>query len=382
LADLENANMNLLTASPYYHPLPKQFAWADNYISAVGIPQTNAANVILINGFPNNAPDPLTWFYDFAAFHGYPTFWYEETIQDNASLRNSRSMGFRWSFETGGSFLQAPTNGSAFLQTDNGLDLSPLTWHDATNFVNQRIQSYHSGLATAVNNQVPGLVNANGSVNGHVASLSALGAFDSFILNFANGSSSSSQSQVRVRPLGLRANDENDNTVVSAYAWLSLFIPTNAVSMSFSYLIQGDWQNDSLAAAFNGTNVLYLPGNEIETNVTFNSGSIDVSAFAGQTNEFFIGIVGGTSTDAQLTVENLAFSISLPPSLQTQTSSGSLILSWPMSSENFNLQTTTNLADQNSWLTLTNIPAIVNLQNTITNPIVGSQGFYRLIQSQ
>jgi hypothetical protein len=46
------------------------------------------------------------------------------------------------------------------------------------------------------------------------------------------------------------------------------------------------------------------------------------------------------------------------------------------------LQTTTNLADPNSWTTLTNVPAIVNLQNTITNSISGSQGFYRLIQSQ
>jgi hypothetical protein len=53
-----------------------------------------------------------------------------------------------------------------------------------------------------------------------------------------------------------------------------------------------------------------------------------------------------------------------------------------MTSQNFNLQTTTNLANPNSWMTLTNVPAIVNLQNTITNPIVGSQGFYRLIQSQ
>jgi hypothetical protein len=133
---------------------------------------------------------------------------------------------------------------------------------------------------------------------------------------------------------------------------------------------------------FKGTNVLLIAENTIQTNVTFSSGSIDISAFAGQTNEFFVGIVGGTSTNAQLTVENLAFSISLPPSLQAQMSDGNLMLSWPMSAQNFNLQTTTNLADPNSWLTLTNVPAIVNLQNTITNPIVGSQGFYRLIQSQ
>ena len=167
---------------------------------------------------------------------------------------------------------------------------------------------------------------------------------------------------------------------VTAYAWIPLFIPTNAIAMSFDYIIQGDWQSDSLAAAFNGTNVLLLAGSEIETNVLFSSGSIGVSAFAGQTNEFFIGIVGGTSTNAQLTVENLAFSVSLPPSLRAQMSGGNLMLSWPMSAQNFTLQTTTNLADPNSWVTLTNVPAIVNLQNAITNPASDGARFYRLIK--
>jgi hypothetical protein len=372
LDDLANANMNILTASPYYHPLPKQFAWADNYVSAVGILQTNAANVILINGFPNNAPDPETWFYDFAAFHGYPVSWYENTIlEDGASL-----MGFRWSFETGGWFSQAPTNGSVFLQTDDELGLSSLTWHDGTNFVNQRIESYHSGLTTAVNNQVPGLVTANGSVNGQI--VGALPAFDAFILSFFTSSANNSPApQFKVHPLGQPA-DSGTNTNVPAYAWMQLAVPTNAVSMSFDYIIQGDWQSDSLAAAFNGTNVLLIAGDVIQTNVTFSSGSIDVSDFAGQTNEFFIGIVGGTSTNAQLTVENLAFSVSLPPSLQAQMSGSNLMLSWPMSAQNFNLQTTTNLADPNSWVTLTNVPAIVNLQNAVTNPASDGARFYRL----
>ena len=70
------------------------------------------------------------------------------------------------------------------------------------------------------------------------------------------------------------------------------------------------------------------------------------------------------------------------PSLQAQLSGGNLMLSWPMSAQNFSLQTTTNLGDPNSWVTLTNVPAIVNLQNAVTNPITSGQGFYRLIQSQ
>jgi hypothetical protein len=143
-------------------------------------------------------------------------------------------------------------------------------------------------------------------------------------------------------------------------------------------MIQGDWQSDSLAAAFNGTNVLSLPGSQIETNILFSSGSIDVSAFAGQTNEFFIGIVGGTSTNAQLTVENLAFSISSPPSLQAQMSGGNLMLSWPLSAADYVLQTSTNLTDTNSWTAVPIVPAIVNLQNAVTNPVSDGARFYRL----
>ena len=55
-----------------------------------------------------------------------------------------------------------------------------------------------------------------------------------------------------------------------------------------------------------------------------------------------------------------------------------LILSWPLSASDYALETTTNLADTNSWTTLTNVPAIVNLQNAVTNPISNGARFYRL----
>jgi hypothetical protein len=358
-AALAGENPDYLTlSSPYYHPLPKQCAWADNYVSAFGLLLPNAANVILTNGFPTDAPDPLSWFYELGSFHEYPAQWYEETIQTDNS-----AMGFIWSllWSIGDpAFANAPTAGSVYLQAfeNSQWHLTAKDWNFGTSWVNARFQEYRSGIITSVNNEVPGLVTANGLVNGQI--VGALPAFDAFILSFFTTSI---------------AHDP-------AYAWMQLAVPTNAVSMSFDYIIRGDWADDSLAAAFNGTNVLLIAGSEIQTNITFSSGSIDVSAFQGQTNELFIGIVGGTSTNAQLTVENLAFSVSSPPSLQVQVNGSNLMLSWPMSAHNFSLQTTTNLGDPNSWVTLTNVPSIVNVQNTVTNPIAGSEGFYRLIQSQ
>jgi len=362
----------LLPKPSYYHPLPRQSAWADNYVSAFGLLHPEAANVILTNGFPADAPNPASLFSELANFHNYPMNWYGETIQDDgASL-----MGFRWSFETGGWFSQAPATNSVYVQAGSEWNLSATNWNFGTNFLNARFQEYQSELVDSSVQLAENTLIENASPLGQAEwDADTLGWIFSLFTTPAN----SPTPQFKAHPLGQPADNQN-NANVPAYAWMQLAVPTNAVSMSFDYIIQGDWQSDSLAAAFNGTNVLLIAGNTIQTNVTFSSGSIDVSAFAGQTNEFFIGIVGGTSTNAQLTVENLAFSISTPPSLQAQMSGGNLMLSWPMSAQSFSLQTTTNLADPNSWTTLPNVPAIVNLQNAVTNSISDGMRFYRLKQ--
>ena len=178
-------------------------------------------------------------------------------------------------------------------------------------------------------------------------------------------------------PVPLDSSSGNNNP---AYAWIPLFIPSNTISMTFDFMLQGDGASDSFQAALNGTNILSLETILIQTNVTLNSGMIDVSAYAGQTNEFFVGIVGGTSTNAQITVQNLVFYSVPAPSLQAQSAGNNPVLTWPISAADFALQTTTNLADPNSWTTLTNVPAIVNPQNTVTNSNSGSTQFYRLKQ--
>ena len=369
---LAGRNGNPLLPKPsYYHPLPRQSAWADNYVSTFGLLHPEAANVILTNGFPADAPNPASLFSELAAFHNYPMNWYDETIQTDASV-----MGFLWSFERGGWFSQAPATNSVYVQAGSEWNLSATNWNFGTNFLNARFQEYQSELVDSSAQLAENTLIENASPFGQAEwDADTLGWIFSLFTTPAN----SATPQFKAHPLGQPADNQNSANI-PAYAWMQLAVPTNAVAMSFDYIIQGDWQSDSLAAAFNGTNVLLIAGNVIQTNVTFSSGSIDVSAFAGQTNEFFIGIVGGTSTNAQLTVENLAFSVSLPPSLQAQMSGGNLMLSWPMSAQNFSLQTTTNLADPNSWTTITDVPAIVNLQNAVTNSISDGMRFYRLKQ--
>jgi hypothetical protein len=379
-AGVLNVNNNLFAASSYYHPLPNSFAWADTYVSEVGLLHANAANVILSTGSPASSPNPFQWFFDLGAFHGYPMTWYSGSIVDPSQSL----MGFEWSFEEGG-FAQAPPLGSVYWQVPGSppYSLTPISWSVGNNVIVQRLQGYSGGLAGAVgsiiginNAPIVGSLLASGAVDGQAQWNSCVAGINT--LNF----NTTAAPQLKIHPLGASPKDKNGSNNVPAYAWMELAVPANAFSLSFNYIVQGGWQSDSLAAAFNGTNVLLIAGSEIQTNVLFGSGSIDVSAYAGQTNEFFIGIVGGTSTNAQLSVENLAFAISSPPSLQAQAPGNNFILTWPHSVASFNLQTTTNLAAANSWTTLTNLPAIVNLQNTLTNPITGNQVFYRLIRSQ
>jgi hypothetical protein len=379
IAALAGQNGNYLNLpSSYYHPMPRNFAWAENYVSEFGLLHSNAANVILTVGSPVNAPNPVSWFYDIGGFHGYPYSWYEPTIQTWNSV-----MGFVWPdlwSLNDPAFANAPTNGSVYLQADNNspYNLTLTDWNHGTDLLIARLQSYGSGLGSSFVQFANNTLTANGTVSPQAGlDLNAIDSVE-WIFNLNTTPANSGTPQLRVHPLGLSANDQNSNVNVPAYAWGQLVVPANAVSMSFDYMIQGDWQSDSLAAAFNGTNVLSLPGSQIETNILFSSGSIDVSAFAGQTNEFFIGIVGGTSTNAQVTVQNLAFSVSSPPLLQAQSSGNNCVLSWPLSAANYVLQTSTNLTDTNSWTAVPNVPAIVNLQNAVTNSASDGARFYRL----
>jgi formylglycine-generating enzyme len=62
-------------------------------------------------------------------------------------------------------------------------------------------------------------------------------------------------------------------------------------------------------------------------------------------------------------------------------SAANVILTWPTNATGFTLQSTTNLVSPAVWATGVPGPVVVNGQNTVTNPISGSQKFYRLSQS-
>jgi uncharacterized repeat protein (TIGR03803 family) len=86
---------------------------------------------------------------------------------------------------------------------------------------------------------------------------------------------------------------------------------------------------------------------------------------------------GGTNDNG--TVFRLTV-VPMPPQLTIIPSGANVILTWPTNAVGFTLQSTTNLGASAVWATNSPGPVVVNGQNTVTNPITGTQKFYRLSQ--
>jgi uncharacterized repeat protein (TIGR03803 family) len=93
----------------------------------------------------------------------------------------------------------------------------------------------------------------------------------------------------------------------------------------------------------------------------------------------------GTTSRGESSGNGTVFSISFtPPQLSIIPSELDVILSWPTNYAGFDytgyrVQSTTNLVSP-VWTTNLPAPVVVNQQNTVTNPMSGTQQFFRLSQ--
>jgi uncharacterized repeat protein (TIGR03803 family) len=93
----------------------------------------------------------------------------------------------------------------------------------------------------------------------------------------------------------------------------------------------------------------------------------------------------GTAAEGGRAGHGTVFSLSFRPQLTITSSGTNVILTWPTNVAGFDytgytLQSTTNLASPVVWSTNSPAPVVIGDQNTVTNPIIGAQKFYRLIQ--
>jgi hypothetical protein len=399
------------------HPLPDQCAWADNYITAFGMPHSQAVNVILTNLTPDfsniqNFFDLITGYVaqqfqtEDLNYHNYSYIWYNNTVsQINNPNDPPYLMGFLRSWE-GGGYYSRPSANTYYIESTNcpasflsysGYDpaynLVQISSDHANQYLNARPQnlisqvgvnwvSSHANILANNNNQVQVQLLNGPAVNASSLITGPANAFDTvfttqvklYTLSQINGSSPNGL----VHPLGGPVPLGGSGANSPAYVWIPVTVPSNALTMSFNFMLQGDGKQDSFQAALNTNDLLTVETVLIQTNVTMSSGMIDVSQYAGQQAELFFGIVGGTSTNAVLTVIDIAFYVTLPPSLQIQLAGTNVVLTWPLSAAGYVLQSANKLAPPVSWTTVTNVPVIVNFQYTITNQISNGSRFYRL----
>lgn len=166
-------------------------------------------------------------------------------------------------------------------------------------------------------------------------------------------------------------------TNTPAYVWLPVQVPANAVALVFDFTLSGDGASDRVVAGINDSNLFSLATQFIATNTLMNSGSLFVDRWAGQDVELFLGIAGGTSTNAGLSVQNIRF-LSLPlPVLVAENAGLNTVVSWAESAPGFILEFSTNLTAGASWSARTNVGGYVG-QRVFTNEAANVRGFWRL----
>ena len=162
------------------------------------------------------------------------------------------------------------------------------------------------------------------------------------------------------------------------YAWMTVNVPANAGLMAFDFTVTGEPQDDCVACAVNGQNVFALPAKFAPDGSPVSTDMMDVSAYAGQSVEFFFGLVGGTSTNCAVTVDGIRFITIPPPKVGIVANGANTAVKWPAAAVGWILETSDTLA-AGSWqpVPLAGVTVEQGVA-TLAQPVVGSRKFYRL----
>jgi hypothetical protein len=418
------------TVANWRSPIPRDATWIDNYISAVGVRHDEAVNVTLtapLVSLPTTSIGGLIGALENA--HGYSHLFYRNSINPTGT---PPAIGFALSAASGGNFPPVGvgvTPGSQWFEnidTPDPFDLSR-TAPDGAGFLDGPFTGDMPGLfalslaaAPATGNSVLAGYNSGiqwaGDIGGNVIYTTGIvvagtaqkvgfwwdAAQDqaSDILNSLDPSSllagplGASVFQIRLTKRQpqlqlqgrqtlslLEASSSPDPETVPA-AWFSIKVPADAAFMAFDFRVTGEPAEDRLACAINDQNLFTLPAAFAPDNQTVSTDLLDVTGYAGQTVEIFFGLVGGTSTDCEVTIDGLRF-ITLPkPGIAMTAGESGLAVQWPAAATGWTLQYSEDLAPE-SWVDLSSETNIVVKDGVAALPIPapGDKGFYRLKKS-
>jgi hypothetical protein len=376
--------------TPALSPVPKHALWVDNYVSTVGYLHPDAANVILKWGMPTSLPDLGSVWPALADFHSYPCRWYTQTINS----QTSSLMGHKWSFERNG-LTSHPAINTAFLQdASSEFVLQGKGFSEAVSLAGIPVPA-NSGfeITTVVGTFKNAAVQSLGQVVDDVTAKAFEEPFPvvqlgpTFLDTAYSFSTTFSAYSLKfiirgiglpLRPglTGLQGGAATNNP---ACVWVPVQIPTNTAYMAVEFAFTNVDANDYFVMGINDTNLFSLQSRFVPDATPINSGLVNVTAWAGQQVELFFGLMGGNSPNGSITVEGIQFYKPARPALNVQLSGSQLLLTWPIGSTNFILQTTSTLSASNVWSSANGVPWIVNLQNTVTNQINSNNSqFFRL----
>ncbi len=383
--------------------LPVQYEWADNYISQVGFYLPNTLNVALqkAEGYAG---------IQFWQAHSYPMTWYNLSIASPTDPLNP--LGFKRSYEytqLPGVTLPFPPSiaelspGDAYHQTPLASDQLALEPLPAQNYFQLIVPLFGNG-ADAVVQGVTGTIQIVGDVAAEVRDTavqageqlvqgfnyvgntalqggqSLLNLYNSAVLRLrlhTTPPSPSSLIAARRGPIPQGAEGAGGSSNSPPMAWLPIQFPANANAMAFDFTVEGDPLDDQLVCGIGTNNLFSLEAKYIPTNAMSASRLIDVSAWAGTTNELFFGFLGGTSTNATLTIENIRFYSVAEPRLEITLSGNTTLLTWPLTAGGYVPETTPMLTPP-AWETITNAPVILADRYVLTNSWSDQSRFFRL----
>jgi len=142
--------------------------------------------------------------------------------------------------------------------------------------------------------------------------------------------------------------------------------------------LQGDPVDDVLMFGIGQSNLFSLQAKYIPTNTVSASRLIDVSAWGGQQVELFFALMGSTSTNATLKVDNIRFYSFQQPRLGiVAMGNGLTLLSWPSTAAAYVAESSPDLGSP-VWQTISNAPVITGDQYVLTNAWSDQTRFFRL----
>jgi hypothetical protein len=380
-------------------PLPLIFTWADNYVSLVGVSLSGAVNVELQKGTlvaEGAIESPAGVLAD---SHGYPVDWYEMSILTPGDPNNP--LGFQRSYEyapssfpptafqVGSIYDQSPLNYDELALEPEPFLESQLLGVNGDSVVQTTVDTVQYTGGVVVNaadstwNAATGLFNYvwNTAAQGGQTLVNDFNSPNSLGVSLTTGPYTAVQqlNQGLVRPMGSPSPADGGGTASNtpAMVWLPIQFPPHAVAMTFDFALSGDPVNDVLVCGIDTNNLFSISAKYIPTNQFSASRLIDVSAYAGTTNELFFGFLGGTSTNATLQIQNIQFYSLQQPQLNIVPMNGAIMLTWPTTAAGYVIESTPSLTAP-VWETATNVPVISGSSYILTNYWSDQTRFFRL----